>query len=517
MRLKSQLTLKKLSLAIDLYRNLYKEMPVDLEELQSIGLLSHSSDFNQFYYVGGESGVLAFRKQKFRKVGKGEPWGGSGEVAKNSIPAARLVLFSDGSVKYVNDSVFLKEYKSLLAVNENNKHKTAHSIQDINLGLEELIIGMQWSPWYREKSGYNPDSDWFGAYVILPVEDYLYLGFGTGRPSLGDGALLARYDGKTIEAIGSFKVEGVHELIWDPQSQTLHIAGTDPSWPDDWSAGNHYKYDPTGSERLHKHRNRENGLVNVIHTWGLWSSGKQQIWAAVNSHDGSFMRDKNIPRRILARIQSMFDKSLYSRNYGVTRLGQIFQSEDGGISWRLISNLGYFRAYDIIGFDEKMYAIYSDKPELPCKLARSENNGKTWHDVSQCSIQSVHLTPFKNKLTAVSDDGKSIYSVTSNKLEKHDLPPGFEIHSGYNFNLLATSKHHLYMICSKKDGTNAIIRTPDFRTWEQVGKTDENLISLSFWFQKKWLIIGSRGSQAKVLKIDLSRTFLRQADQQLIR
>jgi hypothetical protein len=73
------------------------------------------------------------------------------------------------------------------------------------------------------------------------------------------------------------------------------------------------------------------------------------------------------------------------------------------------------------------------------------------------------------------------------------------------------------MICSKKDGTNAIIRTPDFRTWEQVGKTDENLISLSFWFQKKWLIIGSRGSQAKVLKIDLSRTFLRQADQQLIR
>jgi hypothetical protein len=513
-RLKSQLALKKLSVAIDLYRDFYNKMPVDLEEIQSIGLLSHSSDFDQFCYVGGESGILAFRKKKFREVEKGEPWGGSGEVAKNTIPAARLILFSDGSIKYVNDFIFQKKYKSLLTVNESNKNKIVHSIRDFNLGLEELIIGMQWSLWYRKKSGYNPDRDWFGAYIILPVEDDLYLGFGTGRPSLGDGALLARFDGETIEAIGSLKEEGIHELIWDSHSRTLHIAGTDPSWPDDWSAGNHYKYDPAGPKRLHKYRNHENGLVNVIHTWGLWSSGKQELWAAVNSHDGSFMRDKNIPRKILVRIQSLFDKSLYSKNYGVTRIGQIFNSEDGGISWRLISNLGYFRAYDIIGFDDKMYAIYTDKPELPCKLARSENNGKTWHDVSQCSMQSVHLTPFKDKLTAVSHDGKSIYSVVSNKLEKHDLPLGFEIHSGYNFNLLVSSKHHLYMICTKKDGTNAIIRTPDFKTWEQVGKTGENLISLSFWPKKNWLIIGSRGSHAKILKIDLNRTFLHLSDQQ---
>jgi hypothetical protein len=87
------------------------------------------------------------------------------------------------------------------------------------------------------------------------------------------------------------------------------------------------------------------------------------------------------------------------------------------------------------------------------------------------------------------------------------LPPGFRIVSKYNFNLLAEGKNYLYLVCTKKDGTNFIIRTSDLVNWEQVGFTNDKLISLSFWPTKNWLIVGSQGSQAKVWKIDLNRIF----------
>ncbi len=381
-------------------------------------------------------------------------------------------------------------------------HKCSSST-DVGLALEELIPGMEWAEWYRQTSGYSPDPEYFGAYITLPAGNELYIGLGTGLPSLGDGALIARFDGKSIEPIGVIAEEGIHELIWDHHSNTLHIAGTDPSWPDDWSAGNHYTYVPSGSKIIVKHRDAKRGLVNVIHTWGLWLSDDHVLYAAVNSHDGSFVSDRNLLRRIFDRINWMLNPSYFSTDYGVTRMGQVFKSADNGTSWEYLSDIGYFRAYDIVGFNDKLYAIYTDTPESLCKLAVSSDDGKKWRDVTQNHIQKVHLTQFQDRLLAVSADGESIYTVSEYSLEKHNLPKGLRVGSRYDFNVLAEGNGYLYIISKTENDTYFILRTQDLHDWEQVACADKRLISISYWKAKNWLVVSGAGIHAKLWKIDL--------------
>jgi hypothetical protein len=503
-RLRSKLSLEELAVSIENYRKIFHRVPHDLEELRSVGLISNISNFDAFTYVGGFRGILAYQKEPFAPVDKGEPWGGNGEVAKNTIPSSRLLFFNDGSIKFIEEAEFHKTYRWLKGVDKYNTSGADGVTRELKLELVELIPGMDLSKWYRQESGYDPDSKWFGGYTTLAVDNELYIGFGTGLPTLGDGALIARFDGEGLDVIGSLAEEGIHEMIWDERGGTLHIAGTDPSWPDDWSAGNHYTYVRSGPKKIAKHRDPQNGLVNVIHTWGLWLSDDQVLYAAVNSHDGNFTRDRNVLRLILNRINSIFDAYYYSTDYGVTRKGQIFKSTDNGVSWRYISDVGDFRAYDIIGFDDKLYAIYTDAPELPCKLAVSEDGGKRWRDVAQSYLQRIHLTKFEGNLLTVSHDGESIFAVGENTFNRYDLPEKFRVES--NFNVLAVTDRYLYAICKEADGYYSILRTPDLHQWERVVRTNKKLISLSHWQDRNWLIISSVGVQAKLYKVDLNKT-----------
>ncbi len=500
-RLTYQLKLKQLLIAIDSFQESYKKLPKNLVELKSAGKIPDISQFDHFKYVGGLNDILAFQKKPFLQVRKGEPWGGLGEIAKCDISSARLVLFSDGSIKFIDEADFLEKYNLLMlsSSSENDKAPEINtSIDHSDAAFEELVPGLIWSKWYRETSGYSPDPKQFGAYVTLPVGNDLYIGFGTGPPTRGDGALITRFDGKNIEAIGSLAEEGVHEMIWDDRTGTLHIAGTDPSWPDDWNAGNHYTYVPSYLPGITKHRDPENGLVNVIHTWGLWMSKNHELYAAVNSQDGKFTRDMNLPRRIFYRIRRIFDH-LY--HFGVTRIGQIFKSTDNGVNWQHVSDIGYFRAYDIIGFNDKLYTVYIDKPELPFKLAVSEDNAKNWKDVTQKYIRHSSLTLFQDKLLAISYDGKSIYSIRADTLSTNRLPEGFEFAD--NYNILAVGNNHLYCICKDENDTYVILRTQDLYKWEHVVCTDKKLISLSCWQTKNWLVASGTGIQAKLWKIDI--------------
>jgi hypothetical protein len=381
--------------------------------------------------------------------------------------------------------------------------RKSSSRNDIGFVLEELIPGMEWNTWFRQTSGYSPDPEHFGGYITLPVGADLYIGMGTGIPTLGDGALVARFDGGKIEAIGALAEEGIHEMIWDHRSGTLHIAGTDPSWPDDWSAGNHYTYFRSGTRAVVKHRDPRKGLVNVIHTWGLWFSNTHVLYAAVNSHDGSFTRDRNILRRIFDRINSTVDRRYYSTDYGVTRMGQIFKSEDSGKTWGHVSDVGYFRAYDVVGFNDKFYVLYADTPESPCKLAVSEDGAEKWRDVTQDYIQRVHLIQFQDKLLAVSHNGKSIYAINNDIISKHELPKGYRIET--HFNVLAVGNDFLYAVCTGEDGNYSILRTPDLRDWEKVVGTDKKLVSLCYWETQHSLVVSDTGLQAKLWKIDLNQ------------
>ena len=310
-------------------------------------------------------------------------------------------------------------------------------------------------------------------------------------------------DNKDIEYIGSLDEEGIHEMIWDDKLGVIHIAGTDPSWPNDWSAGNHYNYVPSGPKNISKYRDPVDGLVNVIHTWGLWMSEDHVLYAAVNSHDGTFTRDRNVLRKIYYRINYMFNKSYYSSGYGTTRMGQVLKSIDNGKSWRHISDLGYFRVYDIIGLNDNLYAIYNNLPQSPCKLATSNDGGKSWRDVTQSHVQKTHLIQFRNKILAVSINGKSIYATNSASLIEYDIPEGFKIVSDYRFNILAEANGYLYAICLGKDGYYSILRTSDLHSWERIAWINKELISLSYWKKRNCLVISSKGIQAKLWKLDL--------------
>jgi hypothetical protein len=501
LRLNTKLNLKQLRAAIEIYQNYYQKLPKDLEELKAAGILSERLNLTMFRYMGGSNGILAFQNEPFQPVKANEPWGGHGEVAKHDIPSARLVLFSDGSIEFIDESEFQKKFSFLLAESENGGIKDSNSIRRLSAKIEELIPGMRWSEWYQQESGYRPDPEWFGAWISLAVGNALYIGIGTGQPTLGDGALVARFDGEKIESIGTLAEEGIHEIIWDPYAEILHIAGTDPSWPDDWRAGNHYTYAPNKDQGITKHRDPDTGLINVIHTWGLWLSDDHKLIAAVNGHDGSFTRDRNLLRKISDRLYSMVDDFYYSKDYGVTRLGRIFRSSDKGRSWQHVGDLGNFRLYDIIEFNNKWYAIYTDKPELPCTLAVSSDGAVSWKDVPQGKVMRVNLTPFLDKLLAVSYDGESIYSLISDTLKRYDLPRGFRVRS--HFNVLAADKNYLYAVCTRKKKTSTILRSSDLHNWEEVAGINEKVISLYYWHGHKWLVLSTSGSRAKLWKIDL--------------
>jgi hypothetical protein len=186
-------------------------------------------------------------------------------------------------------------------------------------------------------------------------------------------------------------------------------------------------------------------------------------------------------------------------------MGQLFKSKDGGKTWRHVSDVGYFRAYDIVGFNDRFYALYTDTPESPCKIAVSENGAGRWRDLSQLRFQRVHLTRFKDELLAVSLDGRTIYAVNRDAFGKYDLPEGFRVESHYNFTVLGVGKDYLYVLCTRNDSAYCILRTSHFRHWDRVACTDKKLISLSYWQAHHSLVVSDTGLHAKVWKVDLNR------------
>jgi hypothetical protein len=347
--------------------------------------------------------------------------------------------------------------------------------------LVELIPGMPWSSWYLQESGFQYSATHFGAYVTLGVGEDLYIGLGTARPAENSqpGALLAKFDGQTLTAIGVLTEEGVHDMHWDVDR--LHIAGTDPCCGDDWSAGNHWVYRPP--DPLIKYRDPVNGLIDALHTWGLWTSPTDSLYAAVS------VRHNNEPA------------------------GEIFKSDDDGVTWTKTSALGAYRSYDIIGFDGKLYALHLDLYNDPISLAVSTDNGENWEDVLTGALHRTRLTEFQGSLLAVSADRQSIYSFHGDTINQYALPANAIIGKtdvegfNYNYNLLAVAEGSLYAIWEIEEGGEiyySIVRTDDLLTWDRLTQTPIPLVSLSYWPAETALITSSAGVGAKLWKLDLS-------------
>jgi hypothetical protein len=340
--------------------------------------------------------------------------------------------------------------------------------------------GLNWPTWYNTQSGYTADETHFGAYVMWPSDNNLFIGLGSGRPAELDGALIAVYDGVALRALGSLTEQGVNEMVM--VGETLHIAGADPCCGDGWEAGNHYT--ATAVSPPQKYRDPSHGLTNVLHTWALWANEQGDLYAATSAHE-----------------------------FQVIWRGQIWRSQDGGQHWQLLSNLGNYRVYDVTGFQGHLYALYTNAAnDSRNTLAYSADGGLSWQDLVSNAFQRIHLTEFKGQLVGVSYDRTAVYALTTPQtITRYQLPPGYTIGSDYddapgyaNYNLLAVAGPYLYTVLARGDTQPMynIVRSQNLQSWEVVHSTRQPIIAMAYWPAKNSLIWATNGRYASLWQLN---------------
>ena len=117
----------------------------------------------------------------------------------------------------------------------------ARAITPANLLSENLF------QWFDSNSSATPDPDYFGAWVMRPVGDKLYLGLGRDVPDTesGGGPILASFDGTALNLIGELAEDNVNRM--KVAGSKIYIPGYDPHGG--WDAGDLYIYD-TETEAL---------------------------------------------------------------------------------------------------------------------------------------------------------------------------------------------------------------------------------------------------------------------------
>jgi hypothetical protein len=244
------------------------------------------------------------------------------------------------------------------------------------------------------------------------------------------------------------------------------VAGSDPCCPDGWDFGNVYSLQPPGA--MVKHRN----LPNVVHTWGLWGENGV-LYASTGSHTG----DNQTP------------------------VAQIFRSLDQAQSWTHLVDIGQFRAYDIAGFNGALYSIYNNELYDHLSWAESLDGGFTWSDIpGENDIYPIRMFPFNNFLLAVNYSRNEIHALdSSGAVTVFQVP--FNMAQQNMFNVMAsTGDGYLYTFSEN----GSLYRTTDLSTWEFLYSTGRQLTSIAWWPANNWLILGDRGANAKLWKVNLN-------------
>lgn len=343
--------------------------------------------------------------------------------------------------------------------------------------LQELAPGLDYAAWYQVQTGYAPDETYFGAYAFHAISDTLYIGFGAARPAESNGSLLASSDGVTVTAAYQPTEQGFIDMA--STANTLLIPGPDPTdaalpggHPWDW--GNFYTFTPPAA--VVKHRN----LPDVIHAWGTWyDAGRSTLYVAAGAHLGDY----------------------------ATWTGQVYTSTDMANNWTLVAGredgIGQYRTYDIIGFDDKLYAVWNDVYPTPCGLAESGDDGRTWTRLSTAGIVCrARLVVFANRLLALSEEQAALLAVDwVGAITTHPFPD-FRVTSwSYNPFTIDGNGH---LVTVTEDGR--VVRSADLASWETLASTDRVLFSTGYWPDKDWLVVAERGSEdANIWKIDLDQ------------
>ncbi len=349
--------------------------------------------------------------------------------------------------------------------------KTVHTAADASdsSSLQPLTDLTDHSTWFEQNTGYVHDPAYFGAYAFFPMGDTLYIGFGAGRPADVDGSLLARMDGVTMTAVSTLTEQGFIGMT--NLNDNLIIPGVDPCCTDGWEFGNTYVYTPTAGE-FTKFRN----LPDVVHSWGLWADeSKGMLYTAVSfspaGGDG----------------------------------GGLFSSTTQAESWVTVaistSGIGLDRTYDVLGLHDKLYVTWSDSDTEPCGLAVSEDGGQTWDRLTGLSTMCrPRLAEFQDKLLALRDDRAALFAIDAAGTAVTHTLPGFHIND-WSYNYWATDSSGALHVVSD-DGR--IMTTRDLITWNTAVTTTLDLITLAYWPAQNWLVVGDRGSNARLWRLELN-------------
>jgi alkaline phosphatase len=335
-------------------------------------------------------------------------------------------------------------------------------------GVIELLPHQDYVDWYLTSTtkAATPDAVYFGAYKMEPVDDQLYIGFGTARPAETGGSLLAVSNGSVITAVVELDEEGFIDM--QAVNGTLYIPGPDPTYGDGWNLGNFYVQAP--GQPITKHRN----LPDVIHTWGSWFDVENDVlYAAVSSHLGD----------------------------NATWTGEIFNSTNQSADWTRIGNyqdgLGHYRTYDVIGFDDKLYAVWNDVHRIAgseCGLTMSADGGLTWTRITTIAVHKLACRPrlhvWDDKVLALSYDQDSLLTIdVTGTLTSYPLT-GYRV-PAWSYNYLANdAAGYLYTIAEY----GQIIRTKNLIDWELMAYTGLDLFTIAYWPYHDWLVLGERGN-----------------------
>ena len=333
--------------------------------------------------------------------------------------------------------------------------------------LQELQPGFDYSLWYQQTTGYEPNPKYFGAYVFEPVGTTLYMGFGTARPAESDGALLAGYAGEEIRAIAPLTEQGVVDMT--AGGGALYVAGVDPCCGDDWQWGNVYML---RDNNLTKHRN----LPNVVHTWGLWFEDFFGVlYASVGAHLGA---------------NETLTGGVFLTNRTVDFWLPMADRDDG---------VGEYRTYDIIGVKRTLYVTWADHNET-CGLAQSRNGGRSWIRFTSNQVECrTRLVKFNDKIVALKAGRRGLAVVDSDRSVQEFMFPDFRTPEWAYNSLTVDARGYLYVFA--EDGR--VMRSLDLVNWETVVDTELELITIAYWPDLNQLILADQGESAKLWKIDL--------------
>ena len=154
-------------------------------------------------------------------------------------------------------------------------------------------------------------------------------------------------------------------------------------------------------------------------------------------------------------------------------------------------------------FNNKLHVTWNDVYEDPCGLAFSSDGGASWSRIPELDLQTVcrtRLVVYQDHLLVPRVDGAALFAVdAAGTVTTHDLPEFRIADWAYNY-LAEDGAGRLYAVAD--DGR--ILRTADLATWETLVSRDLMFITLGYWPERDWLLVGDRGRDAKLWKIDLA-------------